>query len=148
MPQTAIDQARSSLMLNANLPVGGTAGNPGAQLTALPTSAMKLKLTSAASSGSASGTELTGSGYTAGGTAFSDIATTQASSSGSNVLLPKTTAFSWTNGSGGNWSIVSLELTDGSGGRVWYGNWNGQPVIVANGNTFQVAAQAISAGGF
>jgi hypothetical protein len=109
---------------------------------------MKLKLTSSASSGSASGTELTGSGYTAGGTAFSDIATTQASASGSNVLLPKTTAFSWVNGSGGNWSIVSLEITDGSAGRVWYGNWNGQPVIVANGNTFQVAAQAISAGGF
>jgi hypothetical protein len=148
MAQTAIDQARSSLMLNANLPVGGTAGYPGTQLTALAASAMKLKLTSTASSASSSGTELSGTGYTAGGTAFSDIATSQASSSGSNVLLPKTTAFSWTNGSGGSWSIVSLELTDGSATRVWYGNWNGQPISVANGNTFQVAAQAISAGGF
>lgn len=148
MAQTAIDQARSSLMLNANLPVGGTAGNPGTQLTALSASAMKLKLTSTASTGAASGTELTGTGYTAGGTAFSDIATTQASASGSNVLLPKTTAFSWTNGSGGSWSIVSLELTDGAPTRVWYGNWNGQPISVANGNTFQVAAQAITAGGF
>lgn len=147
MAQTAIDAARSSLMLNANLPVGGTAGNPGTQLTALPASAMKLKLTSTASSGSASGTEITGSGYTSGGTAFSDIATTQASSSGSNVTLPKTTAFSWTNG-GSAWSIVSLELTDGSGGRVWYGNWNGQPIAVAGGNTFQVAALAITAGGY
>jgi hypothetical protein len=148
MAQTAIDQARSSLMLNANLPVGGTAGNPGTQLTALAASAMKLKLTSTASTGASSGTELTGSGYTAGGTAFSDIASSQVSSSGSNVLLPKTTAFTWTNASGGAWSIVSLELTDGSATRVWYGNWNGQPVSVANGNTFQVAAQAITAGGF
>jgi len=148
MAQTAIDQVRSSLMLNALLPVGGTAGNPGTQLTALNASAMKLKLTSAASSGSASGTEITGSGYVAGGTAFSDIATTQASAAGSNVLLPKTTVFAWVNGSGGNWSIVSLEITDGAPIRVWYGNWNGQPVVVANGNTFQVAALAISAGGF
>jgi hypothetical protein len=148
MAQTAIDQTRSSLMLNANLPVGATAGYPGTQLTALAASAMKLKLTSTASTGAASGTELTGTGYTAGGTAFSDIATTQASASGSNVLLPKTTAFSWTNGSGGAWNIVSLELTDGSATRVWYGNWNGQPIGVAVGNTFQVAAQAISAGGF
>lgn len=148
MAQTAIDAARSSLMLNANLPVGATAGNPGTQLTALSATAMKLKLTSTASTGAASGTELTGSGYTAGGTAFSDIASTQASSAGSNVTLPKTTAFSWTNGSGGAWSIVSLELTDGAGTRVWYGNWNGQPISVANGNTFQVAALAISAGGY
>lgn len=145
MPQTAIDQTRSSGMLNANLPTGA-AGVPGTQLAALNAGAMKLKLTSAASSGSASGTEITGSGYTAGGTAFSTQST--ASSAGSNVTMPNTTAISWTNGSGGNWSIVSLEITDAAPIRVWYGNWNGQPVVVANGNTFQVAANAISAGGF
>ena len=89
----------------------------------------------------------TGSGYTAGGTAFSTQST--ASSSGSNVTMPGASGtISWTNGSGGNWSIVSLEITDAAPIRVWYGNWNGQPVIVANGNTFQVAAGAISAGGF
>jgi hypothetical protein len=144
-----MDAARSSLMLNANLPVGGTAGNPGTQLTALNASAMKLKLTSTASTGSASGTEIaSGNGYTTGGTAFSDIASSQASAAGSNVTLPKTTAFSWTCALGGGWSIVSLELTDGTGARVWYGNWNGQPIAVANGNTFQVAALAISAGGY
>jgi hypothetical protein len=145
MAQTAIDAARSSLMLNANLPVGA-AGIPGTQLTALNAGAMKLKLTSTASTGSASGTEITGSGYTAGGTAFSTQST--ASTTGSNVTMPATTAISWTNGSGGAWSIVSLEITDAAPIRVWYGNWNGQPISVANGNTFQVAASAISAGGF
>jgi len=145
MAQTAIDAARSSLMLNANLPVG-TSGAPGTQLTALSASAMKLKLTSTASTGSASGTEITGTGYTAGGTAMPGASTT--SSSGSNVTLPHTGAISWTNGSGGSWSIVSLELTASDATRVWYGNWNGQPVVVANGNTFQVAADAVSAGGF
>lgn len=146
MAQTAIDQARSSLMLNANLPVGA-AGIPGTQLTALPATAMKLKLTSAASSGSASGTEITGTGYTAGGTAFSTQST--ASTTGSNVTMPGGAGtISWVNGSGGPWSIVSLEITDAAPIRVWYGNWNGQPVSVANGNTFAVAAGAISAGGF
>lgn len=147
MAQTAIDQARSSLMLNANLPVGA-AGIPGTQLTALSASAMKLKLTSTASTGSASGTEITGSGYTAGGTAFATASTT--SSAGSNVTMPGGAGtISWTNASGGAWSIVSLEITDNAGTtRVWYGNWNGQPVSVANGNTFQVASGAISAGGF
>ena len=145
MAQTAIDAARSSLMLNANLPVG-TSGAPGTQLTALNAGIMKLKLTSTASTGSASGTEISGTGYTAGGTAMPGASTT--SSSGSNVTLPHTAAISWTNGSGGSWSIVSLELTDAAPIRVWYGNWNGQPVSVANGNTFQVAADAVSAGGF
>jgi hypothetical protein len=146
MAQTAIDQAKSSLMLNALLPVG-TAGIPGTQLTALPATAMKLKLTSTASSGSASGTELSGTGYTTGGIASTTASTT--SSSGSSVTLPSgTSPFSWTNGSGSSWTIVSLELTDGSGGRVWFGNWNGQPISVANGNTFAVAANAITAGGF
>jgi hypothetical protein len=146
MAQTAIDQTRSSLMLNANLPVGA-AGIPGTQLTALTASAMKLKLTSVASTGSASGAEITGTGYTAGGTVMPGQST--ASAAGSNVLLPHTAAISWTNGSGGSWSIVSLELQDNNATtRVWFGNWNGQPISVANGNTFQVAAGAISAGGF
>lgn len=146
MAQTAIDATRSSGMLNANLPVGA-AGVPGTQLAALNAGAMKLKLTSTASTGSASGTEITGSGYTAGGTAFSTQSTT--SSAGSNVTMPGAAGtISWTNGSGGPWSIVSLEITDAAPIRVWYGNWNGQPVSVANGNTFAVAAGAISAGGF
>ena len=145
MAQTAIDAAKSSLILNALLPVG-TGGIPGTQLTALPATAMKLKLTSTASSGSASGTEITGSGYTSGGIASTTASTT--SSSGSSVTLPTgTSPFTWTNG-GSAWSIVSLELTDGSSGRVWYGNWNGQPIAVAGGNTFSVAAAAITAGGF
>lgn len=146
MAQAAIDAAKSTLVLNALLPVG-TGGIPGTQLTALPATAMKLKLTSTASTGSASGTEITGTGYTSGG--ISSTTASTPSSAGSSVTLPSgTSPFSWTNGSGGTWSIVSLELTDGSGGRVWYGNWSGQPITVASGNTFAVAANAITAGGF
>lgn len=142
--QTAIDQTKSSLMLNALLPVGA-AGVPGTQLTALNTSAMKLKLFSTASTGSTAGTEITGgSGYTTGGTAFSGTPTT--STGGADVLIPFA-IISWTNASTA-WSIVSLEIVDSSAVRVWYGAWTGQPIGVATGNTFSVAVGAIAAGGF
>lgn len=141
--QTAIDQTKSSLMLNALLPVG-TSGAAGSQLSALAGGAMKLKLTSTASSGSSSGTEITGTGYTSGGTAFSGTPTT--STGGADVLIPFA-IISWTNG-GSAWSIVSLEITDATPTRVWYGNWTGQPIGVAGGNTFSVAVGAIAAGGF
>lgn len=137
----AIDQAMVSKILNALTPTG-TSGAPGTMITALGGSAMKLKLTSTASTASASGTEITGTGYTAGGTAFSVAST--ASSAGSAVTCPKTTAISWTNGSGGAWSIQSGEITDSAALRVWFFNWTGAPVSVANGNTFSVAADAIS----
>lgn len=137
----AIDQAMVSKILNALTPTG-TSGVPGAMITALGASAMKLKLTSTLSTASASGTEITGTGYTAGGAAFTAAST--ASSAGSAVTCPATTALSWTNGSGGSWSIVSGELTDSAGLRVWFFPFTGQPVSVAAGNTFQIAVAAIS----
>jgi hypothetical protein len=137
----AIDQAMVSKMLNQVTPTGA-AGIPGAFGTALAAGAMKVKLTSTASSASASGTEITGTGYTAGGTALGTAST--ASTAGSSVTLPAGSALSWTNSSGGSWSIVSVELTDSAGARVWYGNVTGQPITVANGNIFQIAIGAIS----
>ena len=145
MAQTAVDAAQSSRILNAMLPVG-TGGIPGTALTAYNSGTMYLKLTSAASTGSASGAELatTGGGYSTNGLAFSNACAT--SSSGSNVTMPATAAMSWTMTFAA--SIVSLEITDHVQVRGFFGNWNGQPIAVANGNTFQVAVAAISAGGF
>jgi hypothetical protein len=137
----AIDNAMISKMLNQTTPTG-TAGIPGSFGTALSASAMKVRLNSAASTASAAGTELTGTGYTAGGTALGTAST--ASSSGSAVTLPAGSALSWTNGSGGAWSIVSMDLTDNAGVRTWFGNFNGQPISVANGNTFQIAVAGVS----
>jgi hypothetical protein len=145
MAQTAVDAARSSLILNAELPVGA-AGIPGTQLTALTAAAMMLKLTSTASTGSASGTELanTGGGYTTNGLAFSNQCT--ASTTGANVTMPATAAMSWTMTFAA--TIASLEITSSTQVRGFFGNWTGQPIAVANGNTFQVAVAAIVAGGF
>lgn len=137
----AIDRTRVSLIINANAPVG-TSGIPGTQLTALSAAAMKVKLTSTASTAAASGTELTGTGYTAGGTALGTAST--ASTAGSSVTVPAGSALSWTNGSGGAWSIQSFELTASDGTRVWFGDFTGAPVSVANGNTFQIAVAGIT----
>ena len=137
----AIDNAMISKLLNQTTPTG-TSGAPGSFGTALNGSAMKVRLNSTASTASAAGTELTGTGYTAGGTAVPAQST--ASSGGSAVTLPASSALSWTNGSGGAWSIVSMDLTDNAGTRVWFGNFTGQPISVANGNTFQIAVGGVS----
>lgn len=136
----AIDQGMVSKILNATTPVGA-AGIPGTW-TALSASAMKVRLNSTLSTASAAGTELTGTGYTAGGTALSTQSTS--SSAGSNVTLPQTTALSWTNGSGGAWSIASMDLTDNAAVRAWFGPFTGQPVSVAIGNQFQIAANGVT----
>jgi hypothetical protein len=140
---SAIAQGTVSNILNATLPThGSSAGFPSAW-TALSAAQMKVRLNSAASTAAAAGTELTGTGYTAGGSAVTTSST--ASSSGSNVTLPAMAAgLSWTNGSGGAWSIVSLDITDGAATRAWFGNFNGQPISVANGNTFAIAQNAIT----
>lgn len=114
------------------------------------TTGFRIRLDSGTATASAAGTEITGTGYTAGGqTSTAPFATTATLASPSVVTIPHTAVLSWTNGSGGNWAIQSLDLNDGAGTpvRTMFGNWNGAPVNVANGNTFQVALDAISAQG-
>jgi hypothetical protein len=136
-----IPNSQISILLNSTTPTG-TSGAPGTY-TALAATAMKVRLNSTASTASAAGTEIaSGGGYTTGGQAVPAAST--ASSSGSAVTLPASTALSWTNSSGGAWSIQSFDLTDSAGTRAWFGNFTGAPISVANGNTFQVAVGGIS----
>jgi hypothetical protein len=137
----AIDNTMISNILNATTPTGAS-GAPGS-FSAVGGTAMKVRLNSTASTTSAAGTEIaSGGGYTTGGTAVPAAST--ASSAGSSVTLPASSALSWTNSSGGAWSIVSMDLTSSAGTRTWFGNFNGQPISVANGNTFQIAVGAVT----
>lgn len=133
----AIDQTQANKLLDASL---GTAS-----LTAFVAPAF-VRLTTTAPTSTSNGTELTGTGYTAGGTSLSGNGF--ASSSGGATTGPSTTALSWTNGSGSTWSIVGMEIWDSAGTKLrwWFGTFTGQPISVANGNTFQIAAGAISVG--
>ena len=129
MSNTLIDK-----IVNATTPTG-TSGAPGT-FTAYAASGMKVRLNSAASSAASAGTELTGAASLANAVT--------ASSGGTGVSVPATSALSWTNTSGGAWSIVSFDLTDSAGARTWFGNFTGQPISVANGNTFQIAVGGIT----
>lgn len=133
----AIVQAQANLILNLTL---------GTSAPTMFTTPAKVRLTSTLSTATAAGTELTGSGYTAGGTSLAGN-TFSAAASGATTG-PATSALSWTNASGGTWSIVSVEIWDSAGTalRWWYGPFTGQPISVANGNTFQIAVAALSVG--
>src|SRR6185312_13579199 len=83
-------------------------------------------------------TQLTGTGYTAGGTVMTWNSASAAATSNSSTAV-------WTNGSGGTWSIVGIEVWDHAiANRYLFGTWTGQPISVANTNSFQVAAAGIS----
>lgn len=139
----AISGSMVSVILNATLPVGVSAGQPGSWVS-LAAAQMKIRLNSGTSTTTTAGTELVnGGGYTTGGQAIT--ASSSASSGGAAVTLPNT-AMSWTNSSASPWTIASLDLTDGAAvpQRVWYGLFNGQPISVGTGNTFQIAAGGIT----
>lgn len=132
---SAIDQAMVSKVLNST-----TSATAFATLT----TGFKVRIDSTAPTAAAAGTELpNGGGYVTGGqTSSAPFATTSAA--GSAVTLPHTAVLTWTNGSGGNWTINGLDLTDGAGVRTWFGQFNGAPLTIAIGNTFQIALDGIS----
>lgn len=125
----AIVVAQANFLINASL----------VQTPAtLATTGIKMRLGSTTGTGTSAMTELTGTGYTSGGTACAFAAASAGSST--NTGTP-----SWTNGSGSSWTINGIELWDTGGPlRWWYGSWTGAPITVANGNTFAVAASAVT----
>jgi hypothetical protein len=112
-----------------------------ATLTAF-SGAAKIRLTTTAPTASAAGTELTGTGYTTGGS------TIVFGAASANAATGPASQLQWTNGSGGSWSIVGLEIWDSAGTplRWWFGLWTGQPIVIANGNIFQINANGITVG--
>ena len=144
----AIDNTLIGLILNALTPTG-TAGIPGTALgTPVGTSAMRIRLNSTLSTGAAAGTELTTqtSGYTTavnGGWLLANASTT----SGTPVVVgvPAVTQSFVSNGS--PTAVVSFDLQGNAGQRGFWGPFNGQPVNVASGNTFQVVGGSGAAAG-
>lgn len=125
------DQTRVIALLNSIL--------HGATWPTVP-AAWKMKLGSSAPTNTSVMTEITsGGGYVTGGQTFTAVAVTIA-----NPVFPAS-ALSWINSSAGVWLIVGLEVVDGAPLRWLFGSWTGQPVSVAIGNTFQVAASAVTA---
>lgn len=122
------DQSDATLILKAEL--------NGVNYTA-PTAVSTLLGTSAPTA-TANMTQLTGTGYTAGGTVMTWTTASAAATSNSSTA-------SWTNISGSSWSIVGLEIwnTAATTRHLW-GTWTGQPITIANTNSFAIAAAGIS----
>jgi hypothetical protein len=142
----AIDQALVSILLNGLTPTGA-AGIPGTAIgTPVGTAAMRIRLNSTLSTASAAGTELSTqtSGYT-NGTGWVMANASAVSSAGSAVGVPAVTQSFVSSGSPTN--VVSFDLTGSTGQRGFWGPFNGQPVAVASGNTFQVTGGSGAAAG-
>jgi hypothetical protein len=128
----ALDATQGSRLLNAILTqTAGVASSVG----------MKVRLGSNSPTSTVNMTEITGTGYTAGG-----LACTFATTTGTTEATSNTTVLTWTNGSGGTWTINGIEIWDTAGSplRWLQGTWIGAPISVANGNTFQVASGGIA----
>jgi hypothetical protein len=137
----AYDQAQASNVLNACTPTG-TSGKPSAYAALSSAGGMIIRLTSTDSTAASAGTTLTGTGYAD----YTLTTSSTASSAGSSVTFPAVSGgTSWTNGSGGNWVIHSCELQDNANARNMFGNFTGDPVTVANGNTFAMAQNSATA---
>lgn len=147
----AIDQALVTILLNALMPVG-TGGIPGTAVgTPVGTAAMRIRINSTASTAAAAGTEIPTqtSGYTTatnGGWLLANALTVSAA--GSAVGVPAVTqSLVSIGGVVASPGIVSLDIVGNTGQRSFYGNFNGQPIAVASGNTFQVTGGSGAAAG-
>jgi hypothetical protein len=103
--------------------------------------ALKLRLTINAPTATVNGTQLSGTGYSAGGQALTWGSATGTST---GAVITNTNTVTWTNGGGSNWNIVGLELWDGVPSRKAFGLWNGQPYVIGPGSEFVVVASALS----
>lgn len=127
----AIVQAQANRLIDASL---GTT-----PLTAF-SGAAKVRLTTTAPTATAAGTELTGTGYTAGGQTITFAAAASGTTSNTGA------AIQWTNSSGGTWSIVGIEIWDSAGTplRWWFGQFTGQPISVPNSAIVSIGTSAIT----
>jgi hypothetical protein len=126
------DASESGSVLSAELGIGGA--------TYTPVTGTHLRLgTGSAPTATSNMTELTGSGYTAGGSTISWNAVSGQTTTNSGSV-------SWTNG-GSTWAITNLEIWDTAGTplRKFWGQWTSGPISVTGGNTFVSSATAISA---
>lgn len=143
----AIDNTMIANILGATTPTGA-AGVPGA-FTVLAASAMRIRINSTASTGTAAGTEIPTqtSGYT-NGTGWNSLGQSTTSGTPAVVGVPLTTqSLVSIGGVVASPGIVSFDLTSSAGVRAWFGNFNAQPILVGAGNTFQVTGGSGAAAG-
>lgn len=132
----AIDNVICNTVLDALAPAG-------AAVTLTVVGPLKCRLMTANGTGAAAGTELaTGGGYTAGGNGIGTVAW----NAGAANAKTNSAALTLTNMPA--CTLAGVELPDSAATvkRVWFGPLTGQPITVAAGNTFSIAAGSLSLG--
>ena len=129
----AIDQGTAEMLLSGITGVGSFVATSGT---------LSLRLTINAPTATVAGTQLSGTGYTTGGSAATWTAATGTTS---GAVITNSNTFTWTNGGSANtWNVVGLELWDNTPTRKCFGLWNGQPYVIGPGSQFVVAPGALA----
>ena len=131
------DQTRVTAILNV---LNSASGTPSLGTFTAPS---KLRLMGTMGSNTSNGTELSMTGYAAGGSACIFTAASAGSASGPSS---GNGAISWTNSSGSNATIAGVEIWDSAGTPLrWFqGAWSGGTITLNNGNTLTVAVNGIT----
>jgi hypothetical protein len=129
----AIDSTQGTRVLAAMLGQTALASPYGA------TTPMRIALGSNSPTATVNMTQLvTGSGYTTYGLNITFSTVTALACTGG------TAALTWTNTAATAWSIVGAEFWDSAPLRWMFGVWNGQPISIAQSNSFQLAIAGAS----
>lgn len=133
----AIDNIRATMVLQNMLGITTTAFTGAV-------APMWLRLMTVNGTTTGNGTELGGSGYTAGGQSGNFGAATTGAGGPTCAGMTAAAALSWT--AGANWVITGFELWDNAGTKLrwWFGTFTGGNVTVNTGQVLQVATNAIS----
>lgn len=134
----AIDNAQAKTLLQAALGIASAAG------TSQALAPMWIRLMTANGSATANGTELGGSGYTAGGVSGNFSAVNTGAGGPTSQGFTAAAGNSWT--AGANWVITGFELWDNNGTKLrwWFGTFTGGNVTVNTGQVLQIAQNAIT----
>lgn len=132
----AIDNVQAKAVLAGMLGIAGfpvSAVNP-----------MWIRLMTASGTTTGNGTELGGTGYTAGGVSGSFSAINTGAGGPTSQGFTAAAGNSWT--AGNNWVITGFELWDNAGTKLrwWFGTFTGGNVTVNTGQVLQIAQNAIT----
>lgn len=130
----ALDQAVAEMLLN------GLAGLSAYTATTTP---LKLRITMNAPTATVAGTEISGTGYTPGGSTITFSAPT---GTPAGALMLSSNSIAWTNGSSSAWNAVGAEIWDSTGTprRLWWGLLDDQPLTIGPGSPLSLAAAAVA----
>jgi hypothetical protein len=106
------------------------------------TTPLKLRITMSAPTATVAGAEISGTGYTAGG---STITFGAPAGTATGALMLNSASLTWTNGGVAAWNVVGCEIYDSAGTprRLAYGLIDDQPLVIGPGSPLAFAIASL-----